>query len=102
MVSDPADHRWSSYRRNALGEADDIVAEHALYTALGATLPDRLAAYQALFDDEIDARGLGDIRAALNQGGALAGEAFRNDLEARLARPIGPARRGRPWPTPND
>jgi hypothetical protein len=29
MVSDPADYRWSSYRRNAEGGADAVVTEHA-------------------------------------------------------------------------
>jgi putative transposase len=38
MVSDPLDYRWSSYRRNAGGEANTVVTEHAEYTALGGLL----------------------------------------------------------------
>jgi len=36
MVADPADHRWSSYRANALGAADPLLSPHPLYLALGA------------------------------------------------------------------
>jgi hypothetical protein len=31
MVEHPADYRWSSYRANAQGEADALIAPHALY-----------------------------------------------------------------------
>jgi putative transposase len=34
MVTDPAHYRWSSYRHNALGQADSRVTPHPLYLAL--------------------------------------------------------------------
>jgi putative transposase len=36
MVKAPGDYRWSSYGANALGDSDDLVTPHGLYTALGA------------------------------------------------------------------
>lgn len=41
-------YRWSSYRANALGEDDDLVAPHPLYFALGRSPGERAAAYRAL------------------------------------------------------
>jgi len=46
--SDPADHRWSSYRRNALGGADAVLTEQAEYTALGGSLAAQCGAYREL------------------------------------------------------
>ena len=37
MVDDPAHYRWTSYRANALGQADARLTPHPLYMALGAT-----------------------------------------------------------------
>ena len=36
MVDDPAHYRWSSYRANALGQADARLTPHPLYLGLGA------------------------------------------------------------------
>jgi putative transposase len=49
VVRHPAHYRWSSYRANALGEADALVTPHALYCALGRTPGERRAAYRASF-----------------------------------------------------
>ena len=35
MVEEPAHYRWTSYRANALGQADARIRPHALYRALG-------------------------------------------------------------------
>jgi putative transposase len=35
MVEDPAHYRWTSYRANALGQADSRITPHALYRSLG-------------------------------------------------------------------
>ena len=37
MVDDPAHYRWTSYRANALGQADTRLTLHPLYLGLGAT-----------------------------------------------------------------
>jgi putative transposase len=35
MVDDPAHYRWTSYRHNALGQANPYLTPHPLYLALG-------------------------------------------------------------------
>ena len=111
MVGDPGDYPWSSHGHNGAGVGDGLIVEHALYGALGATGEERRAAYRALFagqtgetgetggtgeNGETDGRVLRVIRAALNQGGVLGGESFKDHIEARLARRVRPGRRGRP------
>lgn len=49
FVSSPDAYRWSSYRANALGRADDLIAPHPLYFALGRSTVERQAAYLRLF-----------------------------------------------------
>jgi putative transposase len=49
LVRHPAHYRWSSYRANALGEADPLLSPHALYCALGRNGEERRAAYRAGF-----------------------------------------------------
>ena len=108
MVANPGDYPWSSHGHNGAGVGDGVIVEHALYGALGATGEERRAAYRALFagemgetdqtgeTDESGGRVLRAIRAALNRDGVLGGEAFKDDIAARLARPARPGRRGRP------
>ena len=56
MVDDPAHYRWTSYRANALGRADDQLTPHPVY--------------RALFRSELDAEAISDIRLAPGPGGA--------------------------------
>jgi putative transposase len=49
LARHPAHYRWSSYRANALGEADALLTPHALYCALGRSAEERRAAYRAGF-----------------------------------------------------
>src|SRR5439155_1422710 len=65
----PARYRWSSFRRNALGERDRLVTEHCAYTALGGTVDERSAAYLELFDQPLDSSQLERIRGDLNRCG---------------------------------
>jgi putative transposase len=96
MVEDPAHYRWSSYRANALGQADSRLTPHALYRALGQSDKTRQGAYRALFRSELDRAAIDDIRLALNQNQPLGNERFYAKIEKmtgirRQARP-----RGRP------
>lgn len=102
MVDDPAHYRWTSYRANALGQTDDRLTPHALYSALGATPKTRQSAYRALFRSALDGEALTDIRLALNQNQPLGGTRFLNKIERitgvrREAKP-----RGRPRVRPLD
>jgi len=45
IVRRPQDYRWSSYRANALGCKDPLVAPHPLYYALGRSPEERRRAY---------------------------------------------------------
>lgn len=47
IVPHPGQYRWSSYRANALGLDDALVAPHPWYYALGRTPEARRAAYRA-------------------------------------------------------
>ena len=96
MVDDPAHYRWSSYRANGLGQADKLLTPHPLYASLGRSESERLEAYRALFRTELDAEAISDIRLALNQGQALGGSRFIDEIERATGqrREIRP--RGRP------
>ena len=92
MVDDPAHYRWSSYRHNALGQADARVTPQVLYTALGTSDKARQAAYRALFRSELDIDAIADIRLALNQNQPLG----NNRFHAQIARKLGEHRIARP------
>lgn len=96
LVGHAADYSWSSHGCNGAGEVSRLITPHPLYQALGSSSETRRAAYRALFRGHMEASLMRRIREALNQGRALAGERFRRDMEARLSRPMGAARRGRP------
>ena len=50
MADHPADYKWSSYRFNALGQADDLIAPHHEYRRLGKGEAERQAAYRAFVE----------------------------------------------------
>jgi putative transposase len=56
VVNSPEQHRWSSFRANALGHNDPLLTPHAHYCALGRDAVSRQAAYRALFRHQTPAR----------------------------------------------
>ncbi|MGH6891534.1 MAG: transposase [Dongiaceae bacterium] len=96
MARHPRDHRWSSYRANALGEADPLVSPHPLYRALGRSMAERQAAYRALFRERLSAAFLDDLRATTNGGWALGDAAFKRRIARAAKRRAEPLPRGRP------
>jgi putative transposase len=96
MVSHPAEYRWSSYRANALCEADPLVVPHALYITLGATDPERANAYRELFRHELDPGVIDEIRSATNGNFALGGSRFADQIAAVLGVRTQRGQRGRP------
>ena len=96
MVDDPAHYRWSSYRHNALGQADSHLTPHPVYTAIAATNKGRQSAYRALFRSHLDAAAIDDIRLALNQNQPLGNSRFHAQIEKRLGERRAARPRGRP------
>ncbi len=96
LVGDPAHYRWTSYRHNALGAADERITPNALYLALGSNDKARQAAYRALFRAHLDGAAIADIRLALNQNQPLGNSRFY----AKIERTTGMRReaRVRGWP----
>lgn len=81
MVSAPEDYRWSSFRANALGERNPLLARHELYTGLGNGSAERLAAYRALFGNRLGDDLLHAIRNALNHNKPVGNPDFLHRVE---------------------
>jgi len=96
MVHQPGEYLWSSFRANALGDANKLLTPHALYLSLGDTKQTRLTAYQALFENELDKGLMSNIRKALSFSMLLGDSRFEQQIEEALGRKVGLARRGRP------
>ena len=96
MVTNPAHYRWTSYRHNALGQADSRLTPHPLYVALGATDKARQAEYRGLFRAHLDEAAIDDIRLALNQNQPLGNSRFL----AQIERKTGERREPRPHERP--
>lgn len=94
MVEDPIDYPWSSYRFNALGEVNDLVTPHSLYTALAETNTLRLKIYQSLFEQHISASKMNKIRDATNKSQLLGNELFQQKVQQQLTRRVGPKKKG--------
>jgi putative transposase len=99
MVAHPRDYRWSSWRAHALGAADDLLSEHALYRALGRSAAERQKEYRALFRPVLDAAFVEALRAATNGGWALGDARFKRRVAKASGRRVAPLPKGRP---PND
>ncbi|HEY1303332.1 MAG TPA: transposase [Vicinamibacterales bacterium] len=80
LVSDPADYRWSSYRSNALGAEDRLIATHPLYASLGESAASRQQSWRELCREAIPQEQLFEIREAVRSRGALT-DATRRSTE---------------------
>jgi putative transposase len=107
IVDDPAHYRWTSYRHNALGQANPYLTLHVLYLAIGRDNTERQAAYRELFRTQLDSKAVDDIRLALNQNQPLGNSRFHARIDAttgqrREARPRGrPRARNDELPAPD-
>jgi putative transposase len=96
MVRHAADYPWSSHTAN-IGEAPkSFLSPRVEFNALGADLSACEAAYRLLFETEMEAGVIRDIRQAANGGYPLAGEAFKERLRLSSTRRIDRGRAGRP------
>jgi putative transposase len=96
MVQHPSEYRWSSYCSNAQGVASTLVKPHCEYVALSERNYERRAAYRSLFETELEAAIVDQIRAAANGGFALGDESFKSTIAAALGRRVQPGASGRP------
>jgi putative transposase len=81
LVSDPADYRWSSYRSNALGVRDRLIAPHSLYISLGESAACRQQTWRELCREAIPQEHLFEIREAIRRSRAL-GDAPQRSTES--------------------
>lgn len=96
MVAHPAEYRWSSYRSNAEGIADNLISVHPLYDALANSVDGRKQAYRELFTNYLQDKELKQIRDAWQTGTPLGDTRFQEQVERTLGQKVGQARRGRP------
>jgi putative transposase len=71
IAAHPRDYRWSSFRANAQGAGDCMLAPHPAYVALGGSDALRMAQYRGLFDGTLDPRLMDEIRSATRSGRTL-------------------------------
>jgi putative transposase len=100
MVKSPAHYRFSSYRANGQGRADNLLEPHLLYRSLGRTVEKRCEAYRELFKAHVDPGMLNEIRRAWQTGTPLGDSDFKDKIEKKLKCKVGYAARGRPVVTP--
>ncbi|WP_295888230.1 transposase [uncultured Thiohalocapsa sp.] len=96
MVSGPDEYPWSSYRANALGEADAVVTPHALYQELARSREARLSAYRGLFAEALSEGLLARLRACTNGGFVLGSAKCERQIAAMVGRRTWKGSPGRP------
>lgn len=94
MVAHPSEYPWSSYRSNAVGQANALVLPHLEYLRLGETDEERQAAYRLLFKQRIAESILEEIREATNKAWVLGSDRFKKRIQKQLERRIEPSLRG--------
>ena len=81
MVGYPTEYPWSSYHKNALEKPIAFITPHTLYQALGKTDKSRQQVYRTLFEDEVPALALEEIRNAINKAWVLGDNRFKIQIE---------------------
>jgi putative transposase len=94
MANHPSEYPWSSYRYNALGQADPNVTPHEEYLRLGSKPDLREKAYRELFNTHLEDKTLAEIREATNKAWVLGGGCFKKEVEQRLNRRAEPLKKG--------
>lgn len=91
-----AEFPWSSYAHHAGMKPDPLIVDHILYWSLGNTPFQREENYRALIDQGLSTADCATVTEATRKGWALGDSRFRQGLEKRMHRRVGPSRRGRP------
>ena len=90
IVSTAGQYAWSSYRHNAEGVADPLIAAHPLYRLLGVDGVERRTAYRKLIGTGLEPEAVNAIRRATVGGTILGDSLFRERLEQMLHRTLTP------------
>lgn len=96
MVKRPEQYPHSSYRHNALGQADPLVAHHPAYATLGKCLEESRRIYRESFGSTAETSVVDDIRRMTNSCRVLGNDRFRDQIETILACSVRPGAAGRP------
>jgi putative transposase len=88
MVDLPQDYRWSSYHHNAMGKADSMLSQHALYQALGIGPAERQIACRRLFREALEENDLQALRKATKDCTMVGSNKFQTGIAAMLARRV--------------
>jgi putative transposase len=96
MVSGPAEYKWSSYQRNALGKQSDLLTPHDEYLILSKSGYKRQKIHQNLFKYQLDKELVTKISDATNKGMAIGSESFKQDIEMNFNRRMTSSKMGRP------
>ena len=99
LVNNPSAYRWSSYRHHALGQFDRVVTHHEAYQDLGPDVSSRQRVYRSLVQAELDSQTLSRIRESADGNLVLGNEAFKDQIETVLNRPVRHKKSGRPRKT---
>lgn len=94
MIDHPSEYPWSSYRYNALGQANSIITPHDIYIGLGESDEERQEGYRALFKTHITEKQLDEIREATNKAWVLGSDYFKDKIEKQLERQASPLTKG--------
>jgi putative transposase len=93
LSTHPGAYPWSSYQANAYGMRNSLLTPHEEYLRLGSCARERQAAYQALFNVELDSGRIDEIRKATNGNFALGSASFVDRVSAVLGRRAGRGKR---------
>ena len=96
MVERPEDFRWSSVHTHLGTASDPLITLHPGYLALGASAPERAAAYRQWLHAPLDEDELTRIRAYMRQEKALGDPRFQAMVAKALNRPVELRASGRP------
>ncbi|WP_156820807.1 hypothetical protein [Dasania marina] len=80
-VQSPEQYPCSSYKSNAWGEVDELVSEHACFTALGNAKADKYFHYRALFIVTLSDQDVHQLREGLKKNFPLGNERFNAQVE---------------------
>lgn len=88
LVTQASDYVWSSYRYNALGDADSLITPHDVYRRLGRTAANRQRAYRDIHDGATGGAELKVIRQSTEQDSIIGNDRFRELIEVILDRKL--------------